>query len=295
MCEHGRSRLVEWAAAGDAQDRMLDAPGALAGSQARWSASTGAASSSSVGVLVLVVAQVLDHLFDRIADLELLLLRELAVRGICLRQGQRRHGHGVVVGRQALLLELLLRHVGSLGIVAGKQALIETLVRLQCRLISEQHFDELQRLDVRAEDDKADGQGRRQKQPDRPPQQRPEERRDDDGNRRQACVLTVEQRLDDMSGNRLGHKEQAGGRQHHGPAGIDRSRQHDRKKRRDNAADERNEPHQAGKDSPQHGVGHADQPQAAAMNTPKPALRSVCMRKKRLRRLPASSRAAVER
>ena len=95
---------------------------------------------------------------------------------IGLRQRKRRHGNRIIVGRQALLLQLFLRHVGRFRIVAGKKALVESFMRLQGGLVSQQHLDELKGLDVSAEDHEAYGQGGRQQQSDRPPEEGPEQR-----------------------------------------------------------------------------------------------------------------------
>jgi hypothetical protein len=140
-----------------------------------------------------VVVEILDHLFDRMANLKLLVVRELAMRRIGLGQRKRRHGNRIIAGREALFLELPFRHIGCLGVVGSKEALIEAFMRFECRFVSQQHIDELQCFDVFAEDNKANRQRRRKKQSDWTSQQCPEERRDDDGYRRQPGVLTVKQ------------------------------------------------------------------------------------------------------
>ena len=86
------------AAAGDAEDRIVRPRTAFKACRAKiWVRVTRL--GVRLGIFVLVVAQVFDHLFDRIADLELLLLRELAVCGVSLRKCQRWHGDRVIVGR----------------------------------------------------------------------------------------------------------------------------------------------------------------------------------------------------
>src|SRR5690625_1117884 len=61
--KHGRCSLVEWTAAGDAEDRMIHSRTAFNACQARtWI--RGTRLSARFGILILVVAQVLDDLFD---------------------------------------------------------------------------------------------------------------------------------------------------------------------------------------------------------------------------------------
>lgn len=74
-------------------------------------------------------------------------------------------------------------------------------------------------------------------------------------------MLTVEQGFDDVSGHGLGDEEQPCGGEHHAPARVDRSCERDRKKGRDEPADEWYEPHEPGKDAPQRGIGNADHPE----------------------------------
>jgi hypothetical protein len=92
-------------------------------------------------------------------------------------------------------------------------------------------------------------------------------------------VLAIDERLDEVSRNGFRDKEKPGGCHHHAPTRIDRRRQKHRKERDNDAADEGNKAREAGEDPPKHRVGDADQPQPAAITTPKSELRRFASRR----------------
>jgi hypothetical protein len=108
-------------------------------------------------------------------------LREIerAACEVVLRKLQPGQRHLVVVGRERPLLEKLLGFFHGLGGIVGEHALVEDLRRRERRPIPEHHIEKLEALDMSAEHDQADGQGRGENEPNRTPQRGPECRRGD--------------------------------------------------------------------------------------------------------------------
>ena len=125
---------------------------------------------------------------------------------------------GVVQGRDEQVVEdllgrrglgLRLHQVLRLVLVAGEQALVVGDVRLQGRLVAQEHGEELQLRDVPAQDDQADGQRAGQDQADRPPQEGPEGGGDQQGDLGHADALAVQPRLHDVVADQFQDHQEA--------------------------------------------------------------------------------------
>ena len=118
--------------------------------------------------------------------------------------------------------------IGGLGRIARQQPLIEPLILLQGRFVTQQHFDELERLDVASKHNQAHREGRRQQESDRPPQQSPEHRGYYDSQRRQAGMLAIEKRFDKIAGECFRNDKQRRHDRNQSPARVDGGRQRHR-------------------------------------------------------------------
>ena len=169
-----------------------------------------------------VIGEVVDQAEDGLLDLHPAHMLQHPAIDVQLSQRQAAYGDLVVIFRQRLALEIELGLMGGLVRVVGEHALIEILLQRQGRLVAQDDGEKLQPLDMPAEDHEAEGQGRRQEQPDRAPQPGPEGGGDDDRNGREAGAMAVEQRLHDLAHEGLDDEEQAGRPDQHRPARIDR-------------------------------------------------------------------------
>ena len=181
----------------------------------------------------------------------------------CARRKALDHDVVVVLDERAVL-DHALGLLDGLGRIAGEHALIEAFGRRQRRRIAEQHAQELEPLDVTAEHDQHHRQRDGQQETDRSPQQRPERGGENDRQRRQAGALALHDRLDHVAHDRLGDDVERQRHQEHRPAGVDGGGEQQRKRRGDDRADERHEPHQHRQHAPQDGARDADHPQAKA-------------------------------
>ena len=86
-----------------------------------------------------------------------------------------------------MFIEEFFGALGCLIRIASQQALIELLVWLQHRFVSEHNVQELEARDMLAQHHEANGQGRRKQQAQRPPQPGPKDGRYDDRQRRETC------------------------------------------------------------------------------------------------------------
>ena len=205
-----------------------------AGSASSWSASSA------------------DQLLDRVLDPLELLRREHAALRVVGGELQALERHLVVVGGERALLQQQLGVVLHLVRVAGEHALVEALDRRQRRPVAQQHVEELQPLHVPAQHHQAEGQRRRQDQPDRAPQPAPEDRRDHHREGRQAGAVAVDQRLDHLAHDRLGDRNRRRRPDHHGPARIDGGGQRHGQGAGDERADIGHEAQQRREHAPEH-------------------------------------------
>ena len=127
-----------------------------------------------------------------------------------------------------------------------------------------------------AEHQQADGERRRQQQPDRPPQRAPEQRRQDQSQRRDAGRTAEQQGLDELADHDVAGDDKA---QHQ--EGLQPARRHGQgDQRRQHGAQDRadigHEAQRAGQQAPQQRVGHSQREQAGADRDAKPRLVRSC-------------------
>ncbi len=178
MRQHRGGGLVERTAAGDAENERLRAREVEALRQRRGL-------RRRYGNGRMVIREIVDDFESNLFDVHALLVFEHAAIDIHLREDQPRHRHLVVIGRQRMTGEKRLRLVGGFVGIAGKQPLVEALLRRQRRPVAEQDVQEFQALDMAPDDHEANGQRRREEESDRTPQPGPERCRADNRNRRQ--------------------------------------------------------------------------------------------------------------
>jgi hypothetical protein len=142
LCQQEAGGFVQWTTAGEAEDGTVRRPGSFC--------LLGVEHGNVVGKLLAwldrdhhILAQLLYHLLNRIAHLELLFARQLSLRRIALRKAQGPHRHGIVVGRQGLLPQSLFGHIGGFRTITGKKPLIEAFLGFEGRFVAKQHLDEL--------------------------------------------------------------------------------------------------------------------------------------------------------
>src|SRR5215211_5249299 len=277
---HG-DRLVEQADAGNTQDGSVGPPSlgqagsVLTGGGLDLLEASERAFLLGLGRslrLVFVGVEIVNDLDDDVADTLHALVIERVAFGVRLRQPQPTHEHGLVVFDQRLLLEKLLGLLDGLDRIARQHALVHLLLRRERWLASQHHLEELQPLNVAAENDEADRQRCRQDEADRTPQPGPERRRGDHRHWGQSAAVAIDQRLDDVADNGLGDEEQRGSPHNHGPARPHRRRQDQRKDRRDDRADIGDKAQDHGQHAPQRRTRHTDQPQADTDHHPEPGI-----------------------
>src|SRR5215831_14679881 len=141
-------------------------------------------------------------------------------------------------------------------------------------------------------DDETYRNRRRKNEPDWAPNYRPERRRDDKRERRKTTAPPIEQRFDEIAHERIERYEQKPRQYCLRPAGFNRDCQRQWKYRRDQAT---NVGYKAMADvMPQStGLGTPIIHSPVPMMNPKAEFTASCARNRRLRRVPASSRAAV--
>lgn len=140
----------------------------------------------------------------------------------------------------------------------------------------------------------ADRQGSCEHQPNRPPRASPERGRDHDGYGRQTSRPACDEGLNDVTCKGLCDQEKSCTPGNLCPSWIDSGGDHHREDCRQYCADIGDESRNRGEYPPQERTGVIDQSQARADEQPeKPALSRNCVRKKGLRRLAATSKAAV--
>ena len=105
---------------------------------------------------------------------------------------------------------------------------------------------------------------------------------------RQAGAVPVQQRFHHVAHQRLDHQKKSRRPQQHRPAGVHRSRERQRKHRRDDGADIRHEAENRGQDAPKHWTGDSDHPQASADHDTKGGIQSELDEKK-----PAQARCRI--
>ena len=166
-----------------------------------------------------MVGKVVDDPFDGFFDPYPVGVIEHAPIDVELSQREPLDRDLVVIDRQGLVLEERFGLMRGLVGVVRQHALIKALLRRQCRLVAEQHLEELQMLDMPPQHNQAHGQRRRQQQPDRPPEQCPESGGDHHRDAGKPHAVAVEPGLDHITGDQLDDKEQANGPEHHRPPG----------------------------------------------------------------------------
>ena len=207
-----------------------------------------------------MTAEILHEGPDHIPDLIELALSQDAARRIVRGQLQASESNLVVIGREGALFQQDFRRFQSFVRIAREHALIEVFRRRESGSVAQEDVEELKPLHMSPQHHEAERQGRGDKQAHGPPEPGPEDRGDDDGEGREPRALSVDDRLDHMPHERLADQEQRQGHESHGPAGIDRGGEQDRRDGCNEGADIGHEAHQGYEHAPQDGARHPDQP-----------------------------------
>ena len=134
-------------------------------------------------------------------------------------------------------MDLCQDQLRRLVLIASQQPLVKSDVRVQGRLIAQQHIEELQLRDVLAQHDQADRQRAGQDEPDRSPQKRPEGGGHQQGHFRHADTTAVESRFDNVADEQLDRQKQPEHKQWLNPPLKHRQAEDDRRQGRDPDAD----------------------------------------------------------
>jgi hypothetical protein len=158
-------------------------------------------------------------------------------------------------------LDRLCRDLDRLTGIIGDQALIDAGCDIEHGRRAQQRLEEMKLGQVSTDHKQADGERRRQDEPDRTPERRPEGCRGDERQRGEAGAGPIEQRLHDVVADELQHQDEPDCQQHHVPAGIHREGEGDRKEGREHGPDIGDEAHQRGERAPEDPPRHADEPE----------------------------------
>jgi len=174
-------------------------------------------------------------------------------------EGEGGDEDGVVDGDEGFGVEGLEEEVGGFAFVVGKEALVEAGVVGDGGLVAEEDGEELERGDVAAHDDEADGEGYGQDEAYGPPDEGPESGGDEDGEGRESGVTAVDVGLDVVAGDDLEKGEDAGDEDGVLPSVEDGDGEEDGNDAGDGDSDVGNESTEAGKRSEENGVGQPDE------------------------------------
>src|SRR5665811_1153293 len=99
-------------------------------------------------------------------------------------------------------------------------SLKEALLRCERWLVAEQHLEEIQSLDMAAENHEADRERHGEQETDRPPQPRPKNGRDDERYRRNPRAVPQDEGLHHLTHDRLGDEIESDREYKGGPARV---------------------------------------------------------------------------
>ncbi len=210
--------------------------------------------------------ELLHDVARRIDDERLVFLGDLATRAMLNRQRECRDQHHIHRRCRTRGFDFVVDDFERFIFIARQQALVITHVRLQCRLVGEDHRKKAQRLHMPPQNGDAYRQGCSEQQTDRAPNPNPEQGGNQQRERRHAGALAEDDRFDEVGEQQIQREIQRERLQRLGPAGKHckgEQRRHDRGQHR---ADEGHEAQRGSQSSPQSRVRHADPIQPSRRN-----------------------------